>query len=52
MQRAIIFYTDGSSHKLAIPSVTIEKFTDIIDSNISGYPEKVVARVTRWIERP
>lgn len=51
MQKAVIFYTDGTSHKLSMPSVTFEKFTELIELNVNGYKDKTVDHIARWIER-
>ena len=54
MLKAVIYYTDGSYHKMSCPvgSCTLEEFDANIDSNIKGYPERTLHRVVKWIERP
>lgn len=52
MHKAVIFYTDGTSHKLTLPlSVSLDRFTAIIDSNVVGYPDKTVDHIAQWMER-
>lgn len=51
MTKAVIFYTDGTSHKLSFPGYNLAKMNDIVNSNIAGYPNLTVDHVNVWLER-
>lgn len=51
MTKAVIFYTDGTSHKLAFPGYNLDKMNRVIDSNIAGYPKLIVDHINVWLER-
>jgi len=51
MTKAVIFYTDGTSHKLSFPGYDLDTMNRVVDSNIAGYPELTVDHVNVWLER-
>jgi hypothetical protein len=51
MTKAVIFYTDGTSHKLALPGYNLAKMNSIVDNNITGYPKLIVDHINVWLER-
>lgn len=51
MTKAVIFFTNGTSHKLSFPGYNPEKMQEIAESDSNGYPELTVDHMAIWIER-
>lgn len=51
MTIAVIFYDNGSTHKLQFKGYNLGKMNDIVNNNIAGYPKLTVHHVAVWLER-
>lgn len=51
MTKAVIFYTNGTSHKLSLPKFDLATMNRLVNMNINGYPELTVDHVNIWLER-
>jgi hypothetical protein len=51
MTKAVIFYTNGTSHKFSFNGYSIDHMQKIVTSNILGYSSLEVDHYNIWLER-